>query len=236
MKILTALLATAAAMTMSGTAFAQAGATPTYDCALFNECETAAPAVPDAAPATPSSKGGRTSSTRGWNLSRTLPPTGAKPTATKPIAGKPSAAAVVNRPGAKGAVPAPSRAKPRLTPAAPSQDMARVRLAQGITFVSGSANLTPAATQNVDKLAAAMLRPDKMTTRFRIEGHTDSVGGREANLELSKRRAASVSSYLVGKGVDASRLDMIGHGFEKTLAGFPGTSAANRRVEAKPIN
>jgi OmpA-OmpF porin, OOP family len=231
MKIMASLLATGAALAISGSAFAQTGAAPTYDCALFNECGAAAPATPEAAP-TP--RGGRTSNTRGWNLSRTLPSTTAKPTAAKP-----AAPAVVNRrpvAGAKAPVVAPSRAKPRLTLAGPSQDAARVRLAQGITFVSGSANLTPAATQNVDKLAAAMLRPDKMTTRFRIEGHTDSVGGRDANLELSKRRAAAVSAYLAGKGVDPSRLDVIGYGFDQTLAGLPGTSAANRRVEAKPVN
>jgi OmpA-OmpF porin, OOP family len=231
MKFMTLLLAGAAAMTMSGTALAQASAaTPTYDCALFNECETAAPDAPEAAPAT---KGGRVSSTRGWNLSRTLPSTAAKPAATKPATGKP--VAVVSRPGTKPAA-MPSAARTRLTKAAPTQDVARVRLAQGITFVSGSANLTPAATQNIDKLAAAMLRADKLNTRFRIEGHTDSVGGREANLELSKRRAAAVSSYLVSKGVDASRLDVIGHGFDQTLPGLSGTSAANRRVEAKPIS
>jgi OmpA-OmpF porin, OOP family len=231
MKIMASLLATAAAVSMSGSAFAQTGAAPTYDCALFNECGAAAPAAPEVAP---TQRGGRTSSTRGWNLSRTLPSTTAKPTAAKP-----AAPAVVNRrpvAGAKAPVVAPSHAKTRLTPVGPSQDVARVRLAQGITFVSGSANLTSAATQNIDKLAAAMLRPDKMTTRFRIEGHTDSVGGREANVELSKRRAASVSSYLVAKGVDASRLDAVGYGFDQVLPGVPGTSAANRRVEAKPIN
>jgi OmpA-OmpF porin, OOP family len=230
MKFMTLLLAGAAAMTMGGTALAQAGAAPTYDCALFNECETAAPEAPEAVPAT---KAGRVSSTRGWNLSRTLPSTGTKPAATKPATGQP--AAVVNRPGAKPAA-TPSGAKTRLTKPAVSQDVARVRLAQGITFVSGSANLTSAATQNIDKLAAAMLRADKLNTRFRIEGHTDSVGGREANLELSKRRAAAVSNYLVSKGVDASRLDVIGHGFDQALPGLPGTSAANRRVEAKPIS
>ena len=230
MKFMTVLLAGAAAMTLSSAAFAQAAAAPTYDCALFNECETAAPEATEAAPAT---KGGRVSSTRGWNLSRTLPSTPAKPAATKPGVGKP--AAVVGRPGTKPAA-TPSSAKTRLTKAGPTQDVARVRLAQGITFVSGSANLTPSAAQNIDKLAAAMLRADKLSARFRIEGHTDSVGGRETNLELSKRRAAAVSSYLVSKGVDASRLDVVGYGFDQTLTGIPGTSAANRRVEAKPIS
>lgn len=231
MKFTTLLLAGAAAMTIGGTALAQSSATPTYDCALFNECETAAPEATEAAPA-PATQRGRVSSTRGWNLSRTLPSTAAKPAATKPATGK--TAAVVSRPGTKPAA-TPSAAKTRLTKPAVSQDAARVRLAQGITFVSGSANLTPAATQNIDKLAAAMLRPDKLSTRFKIEGHTDSVGGREANMELSAKRAAAVSAYLVSKGVDASRLDVLGYGFDKTLPGIPGTSAANRRVEAKPI-
>jgi OmpA-OmpF porin, OOP family len=231
MKIIGFLMTSTAAMTLSVAAFAQTSATPSYDCALYNECDrTAAPPAAEPAP----TQKGRTSSTRGWNLSRTLPSTQSKTTPSK----APSPAVVNRRPatGTKAAVAAPSRAKPRLTQAGPSQDVARVRLAQGITFISGSASLTPAAMQNVDKLAAAMLRPDKMTTRFRIEGHTDSVGGRDSNLDLSKRRAAAVSSYLTSMGVSASRLDVVGYGFDNVLPGLPGTSPANRRVEAKPIS
>ncbi|HEU5076148.1 MAG TPA: OmpA family protein, partial [Polyangiaceae bacterium] len=74
----------------------------------------------------------------------------------------------------------------------------------------------------------AALRDDSDTTRtlseFRkflqehpdvaleIEGHTDSRGSAEYNLDLSERRAASVKDWLIGQGIDASRLSAVGKG------------------------
>jgi outer membrane protein OmpA-like peptidoglycan-associated protein len=67
----------------------------------------------------------------------------------------------------------------------------------------------------------------------RVEGHTDEVGTRDYNVKLSEERAASVRTYLVEHGVDASRLEAAGFGFDKPLS--PGKSAKdhelNRRVE-----
>ena len=37
--------------------------------------------------------------------------------------------------------------------------------------------------------------------------------------------------HLVGKGVDRSRFDVVGHGFDKPLAGTTAKAAVNRRVE-----
>jgi outer membrane protein OmpA-like peptidoglycan-associated protein len=224
------LLASVAAFAFGGTAFAQEPTGgPSYDCALYNECSAPAP------PTETVERG----ATRGWNLSRTLP---AGAPAARPVAPKPASTIAVAR---KPVVNASSQIaiaprKPRLGNAAvsvaQSQEMSRIKLAQGISFVSGSASLTPAARQNVDRLAAAMLREDKLDQRFRIEGNTDSVGDQAANMALSKRRADAVAAYLVSQGVGASRLVTVGYGFDNALAGIPGTSAANRRVEAKPIN
>ena len=50
-----------------------------------------------------------------------------------------------------------------------------------------------------------------LNVRVRIVGHTDSDGGDAANLDLSKRRGASVKSELVKSfGIDASRLESDG--------------------------
>jgi outer membrane protein OmpA-like peptidoglycan-associated protein len=68
-----------------------------------------------------------------------------------------------------------------------------------------------------------------------IEGHTDSTGKAETNQKLSEKRAGSVKTYLVSKGISADRLVTSGHGSEmpiednKTAAG----RAKNRRVEFK---
>jgi len=70
--------------------------------------------------------------------------------------------------------------------------------------------------------------------RVRIEGHTDSVGGREANRELSGRRAEAVRRHLIEmNGVEADRLEAVGYGPDQPVAGndTPEGRSQNRRVE-----
>ncbi|MBA2665265.1 MAG: OmpA family protein [Bradymonadaceae bacterium] len=69
--------------------------------------------------------------------------------------------------------------------------------------------------------------------RVRVEGYTDSRGGADLNLELSKRRALSVKRYLTAQGISERRLDSEGLGQGNPIAtnhSEPGR-AANRRVE-----
>jgi len=70
--------------------------------------------------------------------------------------------------------------------------------------------------------------------KVKIVGHTDSDGADPANLDLSKRRGASVRSELVKNfGVDASRLESDGLGETQPVApnDTPVNKALNRRVE-----
>jgi outer membrane protein OmpA-like peptidoglycan-associated protein len=70
--------------------------------------------------------------------------------------------------------------------------------------------------------------------RVKIVGHTDSDGADAANLDLSKRRGASVKDELVKTlGIDASRLETDGMGETKPVApnDSPVNKALNRRVE-----
>lgn len=72
------------------------------------------------------------------------------------------------------------------------------------------------------------------TVRVKIVGHTDSDGADAANLDLSKRRGASVKAELVKNfGIDASRLESDGLGETKPVAAndTPSNKAMNRRVE-----
>jgi OmpA-OmpF porin, OOP family len=67
-----------------------------------------------------------------------------------------------------------------------------------------------------------------------IEGHTDSVGKAAYNLDLSKKRAESVKTYLVQKGgIDGARLTTQGFGDTKPIAKNDTDvgRAQNRRVE-----
>jgi len=79
----------------------------------------------------------------------------------------------------------------------------------------------------------AVLAENPWIGKIRVDGHTDSDGVDAYNLDLSTRRAASVMSYLKGKGIDPTRLSSQGFGetvplnSNKTAAG----RADNRRVE-----
>ena len=66
-----------------------------------------------------------------------------------------------------------------------------------------------------------------------IEGHTDATGRTGHNLELSRRRAAAVKHYLVGKGIDTSRLETVGFGESRPIASNETAlgQGQNRRVE-----
>ena len=102
----------------------------------------------------------------------------------------------------------------------------------GIYFAFGSAELDPASGPAL-RAAADMLGRHR-DWRLTIEGHTDSVGGRSANLALSERRAAAVRQALTAShGVAADQLDASGFGDRRPRE--PNTTVAgrarNRRVE-----
>lgn len=101
----------------------------------------------------------------------------------------------------------------------------------GVNFEFNSAELTPQTRGNLDKLVEVFLEyPD---TELILQGHTDSTGSEEYNLQLSRRRANSVSAYLVSKGVASSRLAVEGYG--ESSPRFSNETAEgrskNRRVE-----
>ena len=70
--------------------------------------------------------------------------------------------------------------------------------------------------------------------KVRIEGHTDSTGAADHNLDLSRRRAEAVKAVLVSQfSVDAGRLTTAGLGATKPVDSndTPQGRAQNRRVE-----
>ena len=68
-----------------------------------------------------------------------------------------------------------------------------------------------------------------------VEGHTDSVGGREFNMNLSLRRAQSVKNFLVSNGARASLITIDGYGYSRPVASnnTPEGRQQNRRVEVR---
>jgi outer membrane protein OmpA-like peptidoglycan-associated protein len=73
--------------------------------------------------------------------------------------------------------------------------------------------------------------------KIEIQGHTDDVGGRDFNLDLSQRRADSVKRYLVEHGIEESRIKTVGFGPDKPIdpAKTSKARAKNRRIEFKVL-
>ena len=73
--------------------------------------------------------------------------------------------------------------------------------------------------------------------RVRISGHTDNVGKKEKNLDLSRRRAESVKKYLVDKGITDARIETEGFGPDKPIESNDTKAgrAKNRRIEFEVI-
>jgi len=98
-------------------------------------------------------------------------------------------------------------------------------------FDFGKSNLKESNKKDLRKLSETLKEdPD---TELLIVGHTDDVGSDAFNLTLSKKRAASVSSYLNSLGISKRRLDTVGKGEEQPVVSndTDANRTQNRRVE-----
>ena len=101
-----------------------------------------------------------------------------------------------------------------------------------IAFGFDSAELTPAATRDLDEVAAALNDPKLAAAQVTMEGHTDATGPADYNLHLSQRRADTVVAYLVRRGgVASDRLRAAGFGEYRLLPVYGPTDDRQRRVE-----
>ncbi len=103
---------------------------------------------------------------------------------------------------------------------------------QGILFAAGSDRPRPESGPTLKEIATALQQHPEL--RLRIEGHTDNVGAKDANLVLSDRRALAVKTALVNDfQVDAARLQSKGLGDTKPAGSnaTPEGRQNNRRVE-----
>jgi len=107
---------------------------------------------------------------------------------------------------------------------------------QGIYFEVGSDRIKAESYSILDR-AASVLK-DYPGIRMKVEGHTDSDGGDDYNLDLSERRAMAVGQYLINAGVDPSRVEWEGFGEARPIASNQTADgkAQNRRVEFHVIN
>jgi outer membrane protein OmpA-like peptidoglycan-associated protein len=100
-----------------------------------------------------------------------------------------------------------------------------------LLFETGKSELKGGAASNLSKLSAFLTKyPDRTIV---IEGHTDSVGSDDYNVNLSQRRANSVQQFLLAQGIASNRLSSSGKGENFPVASNDSSSGRqmNRRVE-----
>ncbi|PHR10972.1 MAG: flagellar motor protein MotB [Aequorivita sp.] len=97
----------------------------------------------------------------------------------------------------------------RIGPCPPNDLGCKLNL-QPIYFDFDKSNIRRDAEIELAKILAAMREYPELI--IHIESHTDSRGNDSYNMALSERRAQSTLKWLVGKGIDASRLTAKGYG------------------------
>jgi outer membrane protein OmpA-like peptidoglycan-associated protein len=109
-----------------------------------------------------------------------------------------------------------------------------VRVLQQVHFATGSATILPDSFPMLTEIVQ-LLKATPAIKKMMIEGHTDNRGAAEMNLDLSKRRAASVRAWLVQHGIEGGRLDSEGYGLTRPIQSNDTDAGrqANRRVEFK---
>ena len=115
-------------------------------------------------------------------------------------------------------------------------EVGRSIVLNNIFFDFNKASLRPESTSELDRLTDLMKEMPKL--KIEISGHTDNIGSAAYNIKLSESRAKSVVDYLIKKGIDNSRLEYKGYGFEQPIATNDTDEGRqmNRRTEFKIIS
>jgi len=100
-----------------------------------------------------------------------------------------------------------------------------------VLFDSGQFTLKPAAREKLARISGIILTHPGLS--LQVEGHTDSVGSDELNMQLSEKRAWAVRDYLAQQGVNPASISARGFGKTQPVASNDTATGRqqNRRVE-----
>ncbi len=108
----------------------------------------------------------------------------------------------------------------------------RIVILEQVHFATDQDVILPESFPTLEEVAR-LIRDNAELERVSVEGHTDIRASDAYNLDLSRRRAASVERFLLGQGISPKRLRSSGYGFRRPVA--PNDTDAgmslNRRVE-----
>jgi len=100
-----------------------------------------------------------------------------------------------------------------------------------VYFKHNSNELPEQSFETLNRIADFML--NRPTTSIDIRGHSDSIGSEDYNVSVSRFRANTIKTFLVGKGIEPAKIKSVGMGSKNPIA--TNTTAAgrskNRRVE-----
>ncbi|MFB2865582.1 porin OmpA [Aeromonas sp. MdU4] len=131
--------------------------------------------------------------------------------------------------GAPVAAPAPVIAEP-----APAVVVApkEFSLSSDVLFEFNKATLKPAANQALDALFSQIVAANPKDGVATVIGYTDRIGSDNYNLALSEKRAQSVASYLVAKGLYADKVRVEGRGKANPVTGNNCASRSKQELIA----
>ncbi len=100
-----------------------------------------------------------------------------------------------------------------------------------ILFDFNKADLKPGAKKKIAEICKLLKKYPY--NKIRVEGHTDNLGPKSYNLELSQKRAESVRKEMIANGIPPSKIRAFGYGEERPMVSnsTPEGRQRNRRVE-----
>ena len=105
----------------------------------------------------------------------------------------------------------------------------------GVLFDSGKSSIQVSSAPCLNEMVKLLKK--NAGWKMQVEGHTDNVGGKEANAKLSQARAGAVRSWLIGHGITGDRLMAKGFGETKPIADNLNEEgrSKNRRVDLRKL-
>ena len=129
----------------------------------------------------------------------------------------------------------PTRAAPR--PAAkPAPKAKTLTITSTQLFAFNKSDLSSDAKARLDREVLSRLNEFATIQFINVYGHTDRIGSAQYNQKLSERRANAVKSYLVSKGVAASKVETYGYGKTSPTKSCPGNLSGKALIDCLAPN